>query len=174
MKIFIGCASKDTNREEYREDARYIAKSLAKNNDLVYGTSNTGLMGIVYDEFKKQNRKIIGIYYPMYNYSIDDLKLDKVLTADFLGMGTNYEIEEADSLLFLPGAYGTFLELIMALELQRSKMINKKIVIYNPNHYFDGILENINRSYLDAAASNNYQDLCIVLEDKDQVIKEFM
>ena len=53
MKIFISCSSQDTIEEIYKEKTYELVKELSKKNDLVFGSSDTGLMGICYKEFLK-------------------------------------------------------------------------------------------------------------------------
>ena len=66
MKLFISCSSQDTIKEEYKEQAKSLAEILSKDNDLVFGAYNKGLMGLSYDIAKKNNRKVIGICPEVY------------------------------------------------------------------------------------------------------------
>lgn len=170
MKIFISCSSQDGVNEVYKEGAKNIAELLAKDNDLVFGASNKGLMGIVYQEFKKQNRHITGICYEMYKDLLDDLELDEVMITKTLGDTIRTLVDNSDAMVFLPGSYGTLAELIVTLELKRTNIHNKPIIIYNNNHYFDGILSNIHTSYLDGCTTTDYDDLCQVLHDEESVL----
>ena len=71
MKIFIGCSSSDEVSDEYKVVTKYLAECISKDNDLVFGCANRGLMGICYNEFLNNKRHITGICYEMYK---DDLK----------------------------------------------------------------------------------------------------
>lgn len=171
MKIFVGCSSKDEINKNFIEDAKYIASNISNDNDLIFGGSNIGLMGVMYRAFKAKNRKITGICYPMYKDAYREVILDKEIIAHKLGEGIQRSIEEADTILILPGGYGTFIELIMSLELKKANKWNKKIVIYNCDHYFDDILKNFHTAYLNKAVNIECDDICIICTTKEETVE---
>lgn len=171
MKIFISCSSQDTIKEEYKVKAKELASQLAKDYDLIFGSSNHGLMGIVYEEFLKNNRNITGICYKMYESLLDELKLDEVIKVNSLSESTNALINNSDALIFMPGAYGTIEELIEAIELKRTKVHDKKIIIYNINNYFDELINTFEKTYEEGCVSTKYSDLVFVTDNKDNLIK---
>ncbi len=69
-------------------------------------------------------------------------------------------IEESDAIIFLPGGIGTMQELFTAIEIKRSKEINKPIIIYNSNGFFDELLILLEKIYqenfADSLTSKNY------------------
>ena len=46
MKIFISCSSSNEISEEYKIVSKYLIEEISKDNDLVFGCSNNGLMGL--------------------------------------------------------------------------------------------------------------------------------
>lgn len=170
MKLFISASSQDTIKDIYKEKAESLAEKLSEDNDLVFGSSNHGLMGVVYREFLKNNRNITGICYTIYEYLLDELVLDKVIKVDTLADSTNALISEADALIFMPGAYGTIEELIEAIELKRTNKHDKKIIIYNINNYFDDLLKTFDKAYEEGCGKTKYTYLLFVSSSEEEVI----
>lgn len=49
MKLFIGCSSSNNIPTEYFDDCKVLLEELMKENDLVFGACNSGLMGLAYN-----------------------------------------------------------------------------------------------------------------------------
>lgn len=169
MKIFVSCSSQDSVSDKYIDETKEIAKIIQKDNSLVFGASNHGLMGIVYREFLKNNRQIIGICYRIYEEFLKELKLDKVIMVDSLDESNKALIDNSDVLLFLPGAYGTFSELITSLELKRTHIHDKKIIIYNMDGFYDDFISEIHKSYLDGCALTDLDSLCDIVSSTEEL-----
>ena len=78
MKIFLSCSSSDEIKDEYKVVTKYLTEEIAKDNELVFGCANRGLMGISYNAFKNANSKIIGVCYEMYKDDLKNLEIDEV------------------------------------------------------------------------------------------------
>lgn len=172
MKIFISCSSQDTIEEIYKEKTYELVKEICKDNDLVFGSSNTGLMGICYREFLKNKRNITGICYEMYKELLDDLKLDETIMVKTLNESNNELIKNSDIILVLPGAYGTLSEVISSIELVRTKVYDKKIIFYNINNFYDDLFELFKKMYNTKATKNNYKDIIKICNTKEEIIQE--
>lgn len=170
MKLFISASSQDSIKDIYKEKAKSLAEKLSKSHDLVFGSSNHGLMGAVYNEFLKNNKNITGICYTIYEDLLDELKLNKVIRVDTLAESTNALISEADALIFMPGAYGTLEELIESIELKRTNKHDKKIIIYNINNYFDDLLKTFDKTYEEGCVKTKYTDLLFVSSNEEKII----
>lgn len=171
MKIFIGCSSSDNAKNEYKEEAKALAKILSKDNDLVFGTSDRGLMGIIYNEFKRNNRKIYAVCYEIYVDFLKKLEVDESIIVKTLGDSNEKLIELSDVIIFLPGGYGTLCELIYTLETKRTKNHNKNIIIFNVDNYYSSELEMYKRAFDDKLVDTSFSSLCHVVDNIDDVIK---
>ena len=171
MKLFISCSSQDSVKEIYKEKAKELASILSKDNDLVFGSSNHGLMGIVYKEFLNNKRHITGICYKVYENLLDELELNEVIKVDSLAESTKALIDNSDALIFMPGAYGTIEELIETIELKRTNIHDKKIVIYNINNYFDELIKTFEKTYDEGCVRTKYSDLVLLTDDINKVIE---
>lgn len=168
MNLFIGCSSNNEVKESVKEKVKELSNIISKNNDLVFGCSNNGLMRIIYNDFKKNNRKIYGVCYKIYENLLEDLELDEVSIVDDLGESTI--IRKSDNIIFLPGAYGTMSELITALELKRTNIFKGKIILYNIDNFFDDFISFCNKFYSFGCTQNSLKELCYVLGNKEDII----
>lgn len=170
MKIFIGCSSSDELKEEYKIVTKYLAKEISKNNDLVFGCANRGLMGICYNEFLNNNREIIGICYDMYKDDLEGLKLNKVYMVKTLEESTKALLDSSDLIIFLPGAFGTLSEFMYILESKRTKLHNKDIILFNINGFYDELIDMFNKIYINVSNKYVFNDLCKVFISVDEIV----
>ncbi len=145
MKVFIGCSSYDIIDKKYFEEGSKIASFLAsKNNSLIFGGSSHGLMGCVYNEFKKQNRDILAIQIEKYKEDLNDLECNKKLLKNVYDQLVAF-MNESDVLIYLPGGYGTYNEIFYMMCEYINESHNKPIIIYNINGYYDEIDKILNK-----------------------------
>ena len=147
MKLFIGCSSSNDIPTEYFNDCKVLLEELMKENDLVFGACNSGLMGLAYNTTLKANENITGICPEAYKDDFKTLKCDTEITTKSVSERTDTVISSSDALIFLPGGIGTIYELFTAIESKWCHEFNKPIVIYNSNGYFDKLLEFMDKVY---------------------------
>ena len=170
MKIFISCSSSNDISDEYKIVTKYLAENISKDNELVFGCANRGLMGICYNEFLNNNRNIIGVCYEMYKDDLKELNLGEVHIVKTLEE-SNRKLEEiSDIILILPGAYGTLSEFIDILEHKRTKLHNKDIVIFNINGFYDELIDMFNKIYVKVSKNYDFNNLCKIFNTSDEII----
>lgn len=147
MKLFIGCSSSNDIPTKYFNDCKVLLEELMKENDLVFGACNSGLMGLAYNTTLKANGNITGICPEAYKDDFKTLKCGTEITTKSVSEKTDSVILSSDALIFLPGGIGTIYELFTAIESKRCHEFNKPIVIYNSNGYFDKLLEFMDKVY---------------------------
>ena len=145
MNIFVSCSSSDKISDEYKVVTRFLMENISKDNDLVFGCANRGLMGICYNEFLKNNRKITGVCYEMYKSDLEGLKLDEVHMVKTL--------EESNRFLE---------EFIDILEHKRTKLHNKEMIIFNINGFYDDLINMFNKIYKKVSNDYDFNSLCKV------------
>ena len=138
MEILILSSSKEVIDPYYTSVARSIAHYLARNgNDLIFGAASTSMMGICYDEFKKNDREISA--YTTESYIND---LENLTAAKHYICKTTFEMKQrmfdnADLIICLPGGPGTISELTSFIEEKRSNDKDVPIIIYDETNFFD-------------------------------------
>lgn len=147
MKIFIGCTSKNRTDSCFFDDCDKLIRKLAsvKGIDVVYGVWDSGLSKVVYDEFSKYNKKIIGVVTAYHKNMLKSKFCDEEIIVSTTTQRFEKIYENSDVLLFLPGGIGTYAELLSAIEEQRIN--NKKIILFNNNFFFTPIIEELYRLY---------------------------
>lgn len=147
MKLFIGCGSTNNIKDAYFSDCSAYLNKLLKENDLIFGACNSGLMGKCYTIAKENKNKVIGIAPIRFLDDLSNIECDEEIITKNISQRTLKLIDESDAIIFLPGGIGTIYELFTAIELKRSCEFNKPIIIYNLNHYFDKLLEFLSFTY---------------------------
>lgn len=140
--ITVYCASNPNVSQVYFEVARELGTLIAESGaSLVYGGTNSGLMGAVADAILDAGGSLIGVI-PMLIHSmgITHSRLTEEILTD--GMRERKAIMEqrADAFIALPGGYGTLEELFEVLTLRQLGYHSKPIVLLNINNYYDPIL----------------------------------
>lgn len=143
MKICIFCSSGENLEEKYYTEATQIAKILInKNQTLVTGGANVGIMKTLGIEFQKQKAKSIGILPQQFTtrnlvcYNYDEI----VITKD-ISERKKYLIDISDVFLIFPGGIGTVDELFEVLTLKMVFKIEKPVIIYNFEGFYNNIIQ---------------------------------
>ena len=171
MKLFIGCGSSDDIPDYYFNECELLLNKLLLNNDLIYGAYNKGIMNIAYNVAKKNNRYIIGIAPKQYENDLNLLNIDEKILVDNIEQRTHELITRSDAIIFLPGGLGTINEIFSAIDSKRSGEFDKTIIIYNINHYYDKLIEFLERLYNDRFSELDDKESYYVTNNCDKVLK---
>lgn len=170
MKLFVGCSSSNDIPLKYIDDCKNYLTKLLKDNDLVFGAYNSGIMKISYDIAKKMNRKVIGISPVYFKEDLLQLDCDVEILTDSISQRTDKVMEESDAIIFLPGGIGTTYELLSAIESKRSNEFDKPIIIYNSNNFFDKLIEYLEKTYEEKFSSLKIKDCYYIAKSADDTI----
>lgn len=171
MKIFIGCSSNDLVTDKYKEVVTSIGEKLSNMGfDLILGGNTAGLMKILADIFRNNNRSIIINSIPKYKE--DEIDSVNFFDNTFDRGKNNYNM--ADYILILPGGIGTLSELFSMMEEKRTNNDNKDIIIFN----YDGFYTNTIKLLRDAI-TNKFNDVELlnnirVFNKEEDLINYFM
>lgn len=142
MELFIGCSSSNNIPEKYLEECeKYLEEIFIKGNNLIFGASNGGLMGLSYRLAKEYKRIVTGVCPIAYKDDLRDLNCENTILTKSISERTDSLIDKCDALIFLPGGIGTVYEFFAALEGKRNQEFDKPIVIYNAGGYFDKLFD---------------------------------
>ena len=173
MRLFIGCSSSDSLDSEIVSDCRELVEDIASipGVDLVYGAYNQGLMGVCYDAFQKQGKKIIGVTPRIYEDDIDSFLLDEFYLTDTTIERFHKIYEESDVFLFLPGGIGTFSEFFNAVEEHRTMKDDKRIILYNGTYFYTPMIKELYHLYQDGFIEQELASCFVIEQDKEAVKK---
>lgn len=148
MNIAVCCSSSNDISRKYLESSKRLLQLVFKrDNDLVFGAMNSGIMGIAYRIAKQNNRRVTGIAPEIYKDDFKELDCDKEILTKNVNDRTNALINNSDVLMFLPGGVGTLYELMTAIEMKRSGEFDKPIILCNDTGFFDDIMQMLNKVY---------------------------
>ena len=79
MNLFIGCSCEEKIDKNIIKKSKEVIKDIASidNIDLVYSNCIDGLGGVCYEEFRKNNKNIIGVQVDKYRKLQDKAYSDK-------------------------------------------------------------------------------------------------
>ena len=148
MKIAVCCSSSNEISREYLETSKStLEKVFERDNDLVFGAMDSGIMGVAYRVAKRNNRKVTGIAPEIYKDDFLSLECDEEILTKDVSDRTNALINNSDVLMFFPGGVGTIYELMAAIEGKRSGEFDKPIIICNNTRFFDDTLRMLEKIY---------------------------
>lgn len=171
MKIFISCSSSDEIKEEYKVVSKYLIEEISKENDLVFGCTDRGLMGICYNTFLNNKRNIYGVCNEKYIDDVKNLKLTEIKYVKSFEEANTIFSKISDLILVLPGSFGTLSELVDLLEEKRTGIHNKEILLFNINGFYDDMINMFNKIYNNVSNKYNFNDLCKVFTTSDEIIE---
>lgn len=158
MNICLYGASSDEIDRSYIEATETLGEKMGRRGHaLIFGGGAAGLMGAAARGMTRAGGEVIGIAPSFFN-------VDGVLYEDctqFIYTDTmrerKFEMENrADGFIITPGGIGTFEEFFEVLTLKQLGRHNKPIAIFNAAHYYDDILDLIEK----AIAGNFMQPAC--------------
>ncbi len=173
MNIFIGCSSREEIDEKYFEESKNLINKISKNNNLVFGVSSHGLMNLTYEIFKKNKRKIIGITNESYIEEFKKVPCDEEYVIYSTLDRTKKVIELSDIFLFLPGGLGTYAEIFHIFEELRTYNINKKIIIYNLNNYYNKVIDILKKITKENFMDKELLKYVKIYDDETMILNEF-
>ena len=147
MKLCICCSSHSDIPKKIYQESQDLLKEALKKNDLVFGTSTEGLMGLAYTIAKENQKKVIGICPKGYAYMYSKLNCEEEIITNEMLDSTMKMIQASDAILVLPGGFGTVYELFTAIQSKICEEHNLPIILYNINGYYNQIIEFIDKMY---------------------------
>lgn len=143
MNIAVYCGSSSGNDETFAQKARELGNWMGKNGHrLIFGGSNTGLMGAVSDAALEAGGSVTGV--------VPDVELIKarmhrglteyIFTKDMKERKATM-IDLAEAFIALPGGPGTLDEISEVISYIQLKLISGKVVFVDVNNYYKPLKE---------------------------------
>ncbi len=146
-KATVFCGSSTGFNSLYSNKAKALADYFCNHNiDLIYGAGKIGLMGIVADTMLKQGGKVIGVIPDLLqkeevvHNNVTELIVTKTMSERKVIMS-----KLTDFYITLPGGFGTLDEIFEVLTLQQLHIEHKPVALLNPNNFFDGLLQQLDK-----------------------------
>ena len=140
--LCVYCSSSDRLGPQYVEAAQRVGAEIARRGwALVYGGGKTGLMGCVARGTKLAGGKVIGVipeFMKAKELAYDEA--DELITVLTMRERKMLMETRADAFLALPGGWGTLEEIMEILTLKQVDVLQKPVVLFNQDGYYDELL----------------------------------
>lgn len=143
MRITVYCGSSAGNDEIYMKRAYELGSWIAANgHELVFGASNSGLMGAVANGVLDGGGRVTGVVpdVPAIKARMHKGLTEYVYAAD-MSERKKYMIDMSDAFIALPGGIGTLDEITEVICLAQLRIHNKPAILYNIDGYYGALRE---------------------------------
>ncbi|MGL6126689.1 TIGR00730 family Rossman fold protein [Chryseobacterium artocarpi] len=169
--ITVFCGSSFGTDKIYEEQAFLLGKTLAKQKiQLIYGGSQTGLMGTIADGALSENGKVTGVLpHFLQSKEIAHKNLTELILVETMHERKTKMSDLCEGVIVLPGGYGTLEEFFEMITWAQLGLHKKPIGILNIDGFYNdlislvqnmvdkGFLKSVNRDML--LISDNIDDL---------------
>lgn len=127
---------------------------------LVYGGGHVGLMGVFADEMLRQGGEVIGVIpESLVRMEVAHKGLTDLRVVSSMHTRKREMYDESDAFVVFPGGIGTLDEFFEILTWKQLGKHSKPIALYNPDGYFDGLIQWFTRAVQDGFYSVEHLSL---------------
>jgi uncharacterized protein (TIGR00730 family) len=171
--ICVYSSSSNVIDPAYREGAAALGAALGRRGmRLVFGGSNTGLMGVVAQAVKDHGGQITGVIPEIMRGSaiVYEGANEIVATKDLRARKAEME-SRADAFVALPGGLGTLDELFEVLAAKQMHFHGKPIVLLNVNGFYEPLVSLLEHLFRERFASaEHHRHLYHLADDIDDAL----
>ena len=137
IAVFLG--SRDSNNKKCLMLINNFSKWFSSENfNLIFGGTETGLMGKLAKNVLKNNCKVTSIFtMNLYKKSKNLKFFSELIIAEDISSRSSIIFERADLFIALPGGIGTMYEVLEVINKNMLKEINKKIFLINDSSFWN-------------------------------------
>ncbi|WP_053765876.1 TIGR00730 family Rossman fold protein [Enterococcus hirae] len=142
MKLTVFCGSRFGNKESYKFIAQTLGKYMAQEEiELVYGGSESGIMGVFSQTLLENNGKVTGIYPTgLFDSELPNTNVTTFIPTETIDERKVLLFEQGDAVLIFPGGLGTLEEFSQLLSWMAIDLTAKKpIGILDIGGYYEGL-----------------------------------
>lgn len=171
--ITVFCGSSFGSDDIFKEQATLLGQTLAKQNiQLVYGGSNTGLMGAVADGSLHAGGKVIGVLpHFLQSKEIAHKQLTELILAETMHERKTKMNDLCDGVIVLPGGYGTLEEFFEMITWAQLGLHKKPIAILNINGFYDDLIKLIQTMVDKGFLKQINQDMLLISDAIDELLE---
>lgn len=159
--LCVYCGSSKKLDSKYYVEAEAVGSAMVANGwGLVYGGGNVGMMGSVARAVKHAGGHVVGVIPEfMIARELAYHQADELITVDSMRNRKRVMEERASAFLALPGGIGTLEELTEIMTLRYINRIDKPVVIFNQEGFYDDLLRFFERMTRERFKSAGMHDL---------------
>lgn len=171
MKITVYCSASDGCNPDYIKAADELGKWIGKNgHSLIFGASYTGLMGTVCKAALAAGAEVTGVVpdIPMIAKR-KSTNLTKTLYTGSMSERKTVMMDLAEAYIALPGGPGTLDELSEVLCLKSIGVIDKPIILFNVNGFYNGFSSFLQTMVVNGVAKESIHSLFRLVSSTDEL-----
>ena len=158
MNIFIYGASSAELEQIYYEKTEELGKMMAKRgHGLVFGGGATGMMGAAARGVDSEDGYI---YENCSEFIFTETMRERKKLLE----------ERSDATIVTPGGIGTYEEFFEILTLKSLHRLDRPIVLYNINGYYDGMKALLQHTADEKFMDASNMELCAFMDDPEQIL----
>lgn len=148
MNICVYCGSSSGNDKSIQVQATRLGELMCtRGHNLVYGGASIGIMGTLADAVMQNGGEVVGVIpNNLFKKEVAHQGITKLITVDGMHQRKSIMSDRADAFLALPGGFGTLEELFEIITWNQIGIINKPVVVYNLQSYFDSLIQMIDHA----------------------------
>ncbi len=169
--LCVYCGSSMNLESRYYAAAEAVGRSMVANGwGLVYGGGNLGMMGSLARAVKDAGGHVVGVIPDfMRERELAYHQADELITVASMRERKRIMEERASAFLALPGGIGTLEELTEIMTLRYINRMNKPVVVFNQDGYYDDLLRFFERMTRERFKSPGLQALFSVAGRVEEV-----
>ena len=162
MNITVYLGANEGNDPSIAKSARELGAWIGKSgNNLVYGGSKVGLMGILAENALAAGAQVTGVEPQFFiDQAVQLDTITRLIVTDTMAERKAAMIAHADAFVMAPGGFGTFEEFFEVLTLKQLGRHNPAIAILNTNGFYDKmqafVLSAVEQNFIRPACLNIY------------------
>ena len=142
MNITLYGAASDRIDRAYIEGVEALGRAIAKRgHTMVFGAGSTGLMGAAARGVAAEHGRIIGVT-PHFMHTLEPVSelCTELIATETMAERKSLMEEKADAFIIVPGGVGTLDEFYQILTLRVLGRMEKPIILYNTNGFWNSTL----------------------------------
>lgn len=175
--VGVFCATDEQVPDLYKTQAYELGVALSQAAlGLVTGGGNSGLMNAVVNGFTSQEetenlRGIIPAIFKTYNVHHPKIPVANLIWTDNIHQRLQGFHDQCDTMVILPGGFGTLHELMDFIVPKQWGLNQKKIILFNMDNYWDNQLLQFKVMVEKKALKQKHLDLLSVVTTVDECIQ---
>lgn len=172
--ITVFCGSSFGTDTIYEEQAFLLGQTLAKQNiQLIYGGSETGLMGTIANGVLSENGKVTGVLpYFLQAKEIAHKSLTELILVETMHERKTKMNELCDGVIVLPGGYGTLEEFFEMITWAQLGLHKKPIGILNIDGFYDDLIRLVQTMVDKGFLKQVNRDMLLISDTIDELLEK--
>ncbi len=169
--LCVYCGSSSKLDPKYYSAAEAVGQAMVAHGwGLVYGGGNVGMMGSLARAVAKAGGRVVGVIPDFMRER--ELAYDgahEMISVDTMRERKRHMEERASAFLALPGGIGTLEELAEIMTLRYINRINKPVVLFNQEGFYDDLLSFFERMTRERFKSQGMRTVLSVASQVDEI-----